>query len=30
MDKNGVVEEDDRPWGELVVISAKPHLKNVP
>ena len=25
MDENGVVEEDDVPWGALVVIAAKPH-----
>ena len=25
MDENGVVEEDDGPWGALVVIAAKPH-----
>ena len=24
LDENGVVEEDDRPWGALVVILGKP------
>ena len=27
---NGVVEEYDRPWGALLIQSAKPNLKNVP
>ena len=26
LDKNGVVEEGDGPWGALVVLSAKPHV----
>ena len=30
MDESGVVEEDDRPWGSLVVLAAKPHQENVP
>ena len=30
LDKNGVVEEDDRPWGALLVLSEKPHQENVP
>ena len=30
MKKNSVLEEDNRPWGELVVLSAKPHQENVP
>ena len=30
LDENGVVEEDDGPWGALVVISAKLHQGNVP
>ena len=25
LDKNGVVEDDDGPWGALVVLVAKPH-----
>ena len=25
IDENGVVEEEDIPWGALVVLSAKPH-----
>ena len=25
LDENGVVEDDDLPWGALVVIAAKPH-----
>ena len=29
LDENGVVEEDDGPWGALVVIAAKPHQENV-
>ena len=30
LDKNGVVEEDNGTWGELVVLSAKPHQENMP
>ena len=30
LDKTFVVEEDDVPWGALVVLSAKPHQDNVP
>ena len=30
MDENGVMEEDDGPWGEFVIISTKPHQENVP
>ena len=30
MDENGVVEEEDGPWGSLVVFSAKPHHNNAP
>ena len=29
LDENGVVEEDYEPWGELVVLYAKPHEGNV-
>ena len=29
MNENGVGEEDDVPWGALVVIEAKPHQENV-
>ena len=25
LDKNGVVEEEDVPWGALMVLSTKPH-----
>ena len=28
--KNGVVEEDDGPWGPLVVLMEKPQQENVP
>ena len=30
LDESGVVEEDDVPWGALVVLYAKPHQENVP
>ena len=30
LDENGAVEEDDGPWGPLVVLAAKPHQQNVP
>ena len=30
LDENGIVEEDDGPWGALVVLAAKPHQENVP
>ena len=30
MDENGGVEEDDGPWGSLVVLSSKPHQENAP
>ena len=30
MYENGVVEEDDRTWGALVVLFEKPHQENVP
>ena len=30
MNENGVVEQDDRPWGALVVIAAKPHQEDLP
>ena len=30
LDENSVVEEDNVPRGELVVLSAKPHQENVP
>ena len=30
MDENCVMEEDIRPWVELVVLAAKPHQENVP
>ena len=25
LDENDVLEEDDGPWGALVVLAAKPH-----
>ena len=28
MDENGVVEEDNGPWGSLVVLAAKTHKEN--
>ena len=28
--ENGVMEEDNVPWGALVVLYAKPHPENVP
>ena len=28
LDENGVVEEEDGTWGELVVLSTKPHQEN--
>ena len=28
--KNGVVEEYDGPWGELVVLATKPHQETFP
>ena len=27
---NGVVEEGDVPWGEILVLAEKPHQENVP
>ena len=30
MDGNGVVEEYDGPWRELLVLSEKPHQENKP
>ena len=30
LDENGVMEEDDGPWGALVVLDAKPHQENIP
>ena len=30
MDENGVVEEDDKPRGELLVLAAKLHQENLP
>ena len=30
LDENGVVEDDEGPWGALVVLAAKPHQDNVP
>ena len=30
IDENGVVEEDDGPWGELLVLATKLHQENVP
>ena len=30
LNENSVVEEDDGPWGALVVLAAKPHQENVP
>ena len=30
LDENGVVEEDNRPWGALLVLAAKPHQENMP
>ena len=30
LDENGVVEEDDGPWGALLVIAAKPNQEDVP
>ena len=29
LDENVVVEDDDRPWGSLVVLSAKPYKEKV-
>ena len=29
MDENGVVEEDDGPWGTLIVLAAKICQENV-
>ena len=28
--KNGAIKEDNRPWGDLLVLYAKPHQENVP
>ena len=30
MHERGVEEEDNKPWGALVVLDAKPHQENVP
>ena len=30
LDENGVLEENNVPWGELVVLSEKPHQENAP
>ena len=30
LDKNGVVEDDNRPWGALVILVEKLHQENVP
>ena len=30
LDKNGVMEEDNGPWGALVVLSVKPYQGTVP
>ena len=30
LDENCVVEEDDVPWGALVVLASKPHQETVP
>ena len=30
LDENIVMEEDNRPWGSLVVLAVKPHQENMP
>ena len=30
LDENGVVEEDNGPWGTLMVLAVKPYQGNVP
>ena len=30
LQENGLIEDDDGPWGAIIVLAAKPHQEEVP
>ena len=30
LQRNGLIEDDDGPWGAIIVLAAKPHQEEVP